>query len=500
MIRRGICVAAFAFALGSTLCAGPVSGTMAGEFSVRQCEGSSHQGFFGQYLQLGSFDHVDVVNGCFPAGANKIGTYQDRSGSRLAYGDGGQFIWDAPDGLDIVGTVFTSRLNNINGIKAQLIGSGGVSNILLDEGQPHDGKQRTTRWTDRTRPRTLVIARLECSLTGGCANAAGGTKAFFEVTDAEFKVRDQISPGVGASGAFWDWANDWRWHRGSAGYRINAGDTGSGVASIYLLVNGLKVNLGTIDCPGDRLTYTTRFNPCPVLAYRNGVAATGTVPFQEGVNVVQFCTADYAASQDDANRSCTSGRFVFVDNVPPAAPIDLQPVGGNDWRPENGFDVVWRNPDGQNSGITEAEYHLIRIADNTAVGSGTVSLGADASLPKITVPQPGEYRVEVRLKDAAGNLGAPSSTTLRFDDARPGDVAPEPPAGWISADELPLEQVIERADAGGPSGVGGYAIEVSRSGPVNPCPSGVCQPLELSLNQGVDQRTAKLTERLSGFS
>ena len=498
MIQRVLWLTALAFMVGLSLCEGPVVGATAGEFSVRQCEGSSHQGFFGEFHTLGVDDRVDVVTGCSTFSSGKIGVYQDRSGNRLSYGDGGQFIWDAPDGVDIVGTVFTSRLNNINGIKAQLIGSGGNSDILLDEGQPHDGEQRTTRWTDRTRPRTLVIARLECSLTGGCANAGGGTKAFFEVTDAEFKARDQISPGVGATGLFWDWANDWRWHRGGAAFRIDAGDTGSGVASIYLLVNRLKVNLGVIDCPGDRSTYATRFNPCPVLAARSGVAETGTAPFQEGVNVVQFCTADYAASQDDANKSCTSGRFVFVDNVPPAAPIDLQPVGGNDWRPENGFDVVWRNPDGQNSGITEAEYHLIRIADNTAVGSGTVSLGTEPSLPTITLPQPGEYRVEVRLKDGAGNLGAPSSTTLRFDDASPGDVAPEPAAGWVSADELPLDQVIERADAGGPSGIGGYAIKVSRSGSVNPCPSGVCQPLELSLNQGVDDRIARLGDLSEG--
>ncbi|MGK2955055.1 MAG: hypothetical protein ACSLFI_05220 [Solirubrobacterales bacterium] len=414
-------------------------------------------------------------------------------------GSGGQFIWDAPNGIEIFGTVFTARLNDVNGITTWLLGpSGEFGDVSLDEGQPHDGQQRTTRWTDRSKPRNLIVARLHCPVSSGCSNNEGGPKAYFEVTDAEFKSRDVVKPTASGSGFLWVWSNDWKWHRGDMAYRIDAADTGTGVASTYLLVNGLKVELDSTECSGDRSTYATRFDPCPASAISTDVAHTSAAPFQEGTNVVQFCSSDYAASAGDANQTCTPSRVLFTDNVAPAAPIDLKPVGGNDWRAVNGFDVVWSNPDGQKAEITSADFQVIRNSENQVVESGTATLGTEPALPTLHLPEPGEYRVEVRLRDAAGNLGPSSSTTLRFDDLRPGDVNPEPAAGWVSADELPYEQEIEKAEAGGPSGVGGYAFEVSKSGPVPPCPSGTCQPLEISLNSGADDRVATLSSLSEG--
>ncbi|MBK8293914.1 MAG: hypothetical protein IPK93_03730 [Solirubrobacterales bacterium] len=489
---------AIAFCSLAIVAAASTPSSEAGEYMVRQCEGSGHQGFFGKYAELGT-DHVDVVNGCTTAGPGKVAVYQDRSGVRLPYLYGGKFTWDAPEGVEVFGTVFTSRLDNANGIKASLLGlKGGSGDIELDEGMAHDGQQRTTRWTNRNLPRSRIVAKLDCQRDDGCNNAGGGPKAFFEVTDAEFKSRDVIKPTVAGSGFLWIWGNDWRWHRGSAAYRIDARDEGAGVASTFLLVNGLRVELDPITCTGDQSTYATRFAPCPESAVRTAVANMAQAPFQEGVNVVEFCSADYAVSLEEANRTCTAARVVFVDNVAPTAPIELRPVGGTDWRSENGFDVVWRNPEGGGSKITEADFQVLRIADNTIVDSGTANLGASPALPAIDLPEPGEYRVEVRLRDSAGNLGPPSSTTLRFDDASPGDVAPEPPPGWISSDELPFLQEIERAEAGGPSGVGGYALAVSRTGPVAPCPTGVCQPLELSLNDGIDDRVVRLNDLSEG--
>lgn len=474
------------------------SPAVAGEFTVRQCVGSSFQGFFGQLVQIGN-DRIDAVNGCSTSGSGKVGIYQDRQGARFANYEGGQFAWTAPKGVEVFGTVFTSRLRDANGIRARLIGpSAYFTDIDLDEGLPHDGLQRTTRWTNRSQPRNLIVARLQCSQENGCANAGSDPKAYFEVSDAEFKSRDVARPAVMATGFLWVWSNDWEWHRGNVAYRIDASDTGTGIASAFLLVNGLRVDLGAVTCTGDRSTYALSFSPCPGSVVRTAVADTSQAPFQEGANVVEFCTADYAASPDEANRTCTARRVIFIDNVAPGAPVDLHPEGGTDWRPENGFKVGWRNPGDSGAEIVEADYRVIRNAGNSPVGSGSVPLGASPSLPLINLPGPGEYRVEVQLRDSAGNLGSPSSTTLRFDDAPPGNVVPEPPTGWISADELPFEQEIERAEPGGPSGVGGYAFAVSRSGPVPLCPTGVCQPLELSLNQGADARNTTLNDLAEG--
>ena len=106
--------------------------------------------------------------------------------------------------------------------------------------------------------------------------------------------------------------------------------------------------------------------------------------------------------------------------------------------------------------------------------------------------------MEVRLRDEAGNTGDPASTVIRFDDSPPGNVDPEDPAGWISSDELPLRQPIERATAGGPSGIGGYAIAVSGGSPVRPCATDVCSPAELALAGDSDNRIAVIPTLAEG--
>jgi len=477
---------------------GPVDDSYAGDYSVKQCAGSMFQDFFGRYSLMGS-DHVDVVSGCEGSSTGKVGVYQDRSGTRTSTGSGGQFLWLAPTGVQVFGTVATARLNDANDMKASLVGfSDHGSEIFLDEGRVHDGESRAMRWTNRAAPRNLISVRLYCFRADGCANNAGGPKAYFELSDIEFKSSDVLPPEVQAAGTLQGLGESWAWHRGEVNFLVNATDEGSGVTRSFLLVNGLELGLDEVDCPGDFSTYVTSFTPCPLQVGRFGVANTGQAPFQEGVNLFQFCAEDYAAASSEANRTCTPIRFAFVDNVAPGSPEQLVTTGGSGWRSQNGFEMSWTNPAGQSSPIAAAQYRVIDNADGTEVESGTVQLGDSPRLGPLDMPQAGEFRVEVRLKDSAGNLGSPSSTTVRFDDGRPGDVAPEELAGWVSEDELPLSQVIERAESGGPSGVAGYAVTVSDSSPLLPCPGGQCLPVDLSLSAGPDTRSMTINHLSEG--
>lgn len=114
------------------------------------------------------------------------------------------------------------------------------------------------------------------------------------------------------------------------------------------------------------------------------------------------------------------------------------------------------------------------------------------SIGPIDVPDVGEYKASVTLFDGGYNIGQAAETTLRFDDRPPGNVSPEPASGWISRDELPIAQEIEKAEAGGPSGISGYALAVSEHGPAQPCVTVVCLAPEITLSGGAENRTGTI--------
>ena len=493
MRRLVICLLAIGFlSLTST------TEVNADQFTVKQCSGAGVLHFSGIYSQLGQ-DYVDVLPGCDSPGSTKLGVYQDRSNRRIGFGNGGQFVWYTSGENEIIGTAIQARMNSKNGMPAKLLGySPSDSNVPLDSGSDHAGVSSLSRWSDPANPITGVSAQLKCESGSGCENNSDSQKAFLEVTDAEFTARDTRAPAITASGRLKEWGDDYSWHRGGTGYTVTTSDQGSGVSKTYLLVNGSRLDVANASCPGAQLTYATSFNPCPSSFFHPGLVDTAVSPFQEGLNRIRFCAEDYSISASFGTPTCTPEQWVFEDNRAPAAPAALELEGGSDWRSTNRFDLHWTNPTGPGSPIAAAEYSLYDDANNLVSGPTRVAGGAIEDLGPIEVPSPGAYRVSVKLVDSAGNVGQPANATLRFDDGRPSNVAPEEADGWLSSDEFPLRQTIERADPGGPSGVDGYAVAISRTGPGNPCPTGSCDDDDLSIAGGAETRTVTIPDLSEG--
>lgn len=468
------------------------------EFTMKQCEGSEFQGLSGQYFTIAN-DFVDVVTGCNGLGSTKLGVYQDKSNRRIPFGNGGQFLWYTSGELEIVETSISGKLNSKNGVNARLIGANeSDADIALDAGSAHSGEDSVSHWRNSSRPITVVAARLICHLDNGCENNSNSSKAFFELTDLEFLVRDNRPPSVSASGQLKNWSDDGNWHRGTASYSVSSSDQGSGVSRSFLKVNGSLLDMTNASCPAARTNYATSFNPCPSSqAYQDSVD-TLLSPFQDGINRVQFCTEDYSITASSGQPTCSDERWVLVDSRAPDAPMGIQVAGGSDWRSVNDFDLDWSNPSGQYSPIVGAEYSIYDDQDALVRGPVRVDGNGISSLDSVQVPASGSFRISVRLVDAAGNVGQPASTLLRFDDGRPGNVAPEDTPGWLSDDELPLRQTIERAAPGGPSGIQGYAMSISSDGPETPCPTGTCEQADLALAGGQDQRTVIVPDLTEG--
>ena len=467
--------------------------SVAGYYTVTQCAGALNRDSSANYMSVNSTNPpVDVVAGCAPGGAGKLGLYQDRSGRRLSPGEGAQFIWLAPEQTRISMTSINARLKDANGISAGLVGFDGTTVVDLDQGVPHDGQARTSSWMNHSLPQTMVVARLLCHTSGSCENSGSSTKAFMELTDARFQVQDLSAPTVNVSGDLWNWGVDWAYHRGTGGITLEASDLGSGVADTWLEVNGLKVSFPAPSCPGDQGSFSTRFTPCETSLVRSLAVDTARAPFQEGVNYLRVCASDYSDVPASANRTCSETRGVVIDNQAPISPVGLHSLQGSGWQADNGFSFRWSIPAGQVSPIIGAIYQLVDLDSGDPRDYGYVAETNLEGIGPIEVPGVGAYRMRVAFLDAAGNWGEAAETTVRFDDRPPGNVQPQPASGWLSRDELPLQQEVSKADAGGPSGISGYAIAVSEDSPASPCQSGICELPEMTLAGGPDLRRGSI--------
>lgn len=84
-------------------------------------------------------------------------------------------------------------------------------------------------------------------------------------------------------------------------------------------------------------------------------------------------------------------------------------------------------------------------------------------------PAPGVYTMEAWLQNEAGQRGAVSTTTLRFDNTVPDAPTLQAPTGWIGGRDAAVLQ-ISSAPAPPPlSGISGYALAVDRGSESSPC-------------------------------
>lgn len=190
---------------------------------------------------------------------------------------------------------------------------------------------------------------------------------------------------------------------------------------------------------------------------------------------------------------------------PARAEASLQPIGlsvdesEESWHVEPSFALRWINPP---EPIAAVHYRLLWPSGEEAVGETRVGWAA-TSLQYLSVPLfPGAYTAEVWLEDDQGNEGMPVAATLRFDDARPGQVEPLADAGWIGRTAFPYPLRLSRPAAPEPlSGIRGYAVSIDRSTSGMPCDGPyVCSDAETNLRGGVAADTLAIADLPEGTS
>lgn len=311
---------------------------------------------------------------------------------------------------------------------------------------------------------------LFCSKAAGSCSYAPGQLA--RMSSISFLMEDVSPPGapvvVGP-------AADGEWVGGTTAVALGETDVGSGVYRTTVEVNGQQLLSDTICEPGqDAVGSVSSMHPCDQFELRYLNVDTTGAGFEDGAqNDVRVCTHEYGFA---AASTCTVESFK-VDNEAPAAPRNLEVVGGQGWHRDNDFDLIWTNPEQTNAPIAAA---TVRVTGPNGFESTSTSTGPDISaIDDVTVPAVGAYRAEVFLRDAAGNetrLNA-AAADLKFDDTVPAGSRPEKANGWISRGQLthgyregwqrPRDQDVP------PSGIAGYRAVVNTSAEHDPCAGGV---------------------------
>jgi len=170
----------------------------------------------------------------------------------------------------------------------------------------------------------------------------------------------------------------------------------------------------------------------------------------------------------------------------PSRPADLQVVGGADvWHADNDFELKWTNPPAGSSPLVMTHYR-VRNPQGSVISETEIAWLSDG-IAALTVPKTaGNYSAEVWLEDGDGNQGPAATAQLRFDDARPGSIKPQPVPNWIGRTSFPLR--VRLAHPVGPvplSGVRGYAIAIDASPTGHPCAApDRCSDAETTLRGG----------------
>ena len=191
--------------------------------------------------------------------------------------------------------------------------------------------------------------------------------------------------------------------------------------------------------------------PCP-----NGPPRTMIVDTTQ--RLVEGTQQLVVEAQDTAGVPARSAPVpVRIDNTPPER-VDVSVVGGEAWRNSPDFQLAWSNPpEGDRAPITGASYTLCAVVGGTCTrgeqpGDGIAGLSVQA-------PAPGEFRLTLVRRDAAGNASEQAASvpvTLRYD--------PEPPQLGFESTPAgdPTTVAVQVSDK--VSGLADGTIEISRAG------------------------------------
>jgi hypothetical protein len=324
-----------------------------------------------------------------------------------------------------------------------------IKNVRANQRCPGPARAQAAGYKSRTfdvTGATRIVQRVICAGGNGRRSCSARRANYIRTYQAKVGVVDEqlpaatISPDTPlATGA---------WVAGSQPLNYIAGDN-VGVRLVEAVI-------------GDRVGGAEQ-RPC-ALATPDG-AYSSAVPCPNGPGHISVTTKQFSEgtqqlavqAQDTAGNVGSSAPVtVRIDNGAPAR-VAVEIERGDAWRNSNDFVLRWTNPpEGDRAPITGAIYTLCAAAGSCTQGEQAAE--GIASLP-VQLPAPGEWKISVWRRDAAGNADqavASDPVTLRYD--------PEPPQVVFDAPSASDPTLVTAPVTDNVSGLANGAIEISAAG------------------------------------
>jgi hypothetical protein len=450
---------AIAGALALLTLAVPAADARAGEFQVATCQADS-LGFTTRPFEDFATRGMQIRRACNPEGRGLRGliTANVIRRGRLPRGARAIVTLNAPAGTRFTRFRWagTARRRDCR-YALQLYADGPdiaaipIKNVRANRACPRPRRAQAAQYQSRTfnvTGATRIVQRVICVGGGGRRSCSARAKNFIRTYKAIVGVTDAVPPTAGILHDTPLARGQWV---GGATQPINydANDN-VGVRLATAFVGGLQPGLHNRPCllATPQGPYAHRV-PCP-----NGPGQitidTRKIPDGAHALVVQ--------AQDAAGNVASSGVLTArIDNTPPPR-VDVRLAGAEGWRSEPGFVLNWTNPpEPDRAPIVAATSRLCTTRGQAC--RTTVHNGLNLSRLGVTVPGPGEWRLSVWRRDAAGNEADDNASvpvTLRYDPEAPQLAFEPPPAADPT---LVAVRVTDRV-----SGMAGGSIEIGPAG------------------------------------
>ena len=447
-LLAALAVASIALGLAA---AGPAA---AGEYTVVQCA-PVNRGF--DDARFDRTHGADYGFGKHCDDAAEANSLQVRSITSSQAGRSGRISWLAPEGTRLVGVDLQARLRRDAGHRARLVylGAGGVTSGELASGS--DEPSSFAGYAGRPAGgRAGFAALLGCEERDGCPQS---DQARVWIRDIRLTLHDDVAPSVALSGSLFDLG----WRRGSMALAAQMTDSGSGLRSAGVTVNGRAVGLdavwGCATAPGSSLA--TRMQPCAGARSIGATLDTARAPFADGANVVRVCGRDFGS----APQTGCAQRLVFVDNAAPDASFAGPP-------PVEDPELIEAAAADEHSGLASAAIAYRPLEGGTWRTVPTSRSGSQLSARVDSAAEPpGRYLFRLTATDQAGNVtetsrdGSGREMVLEFPLKAPTDLdgSIEGPAS-VDYGERPRFQGVLRAGRG-PAAAGETVVVSERFDP-----------------------------------